>query len=419
MSIPVSLYDVKEEQRTSIVNDLYIPPDIKSKNKTALYTLRTDSTHVYLPFSYAKEIGFKEKSTASYPSIDIQFTGILRDYQEEMIDQVLDELDHKKSCILSLHVGWGKSVFGLYLAHVLGLKTLIIVKGVILLQQWADLIQQICPQSTYQILTPKQSKDTNAHFYLINAINIPKMSDCFDDIGTLICDEIHLLCSPIFHKSFYYIYPKYLIGLSATPYRTDDLDKIIRLYFGQHVITKKLFKPHVVNAIYTNVLIDYKTKLDGSLDWDSVLRSQCCNEQRNLFIVDLIQKHKDLNFLVLCKRIEQGEFILNRLMERGEHVTHLLGSQKEYNKEARIIVATIMKCGVGFSHEKLNALLLASDARDYYIQYLGRVFRTPDAQPIVFDIIDDLFILKKHFNDRKKVYIECGGKINTIKQQIL
>ena len=39
---------------------------------------------------------------------------------------------------------------------------------------------------------------------------------------------------------------------------------------------------------------------------------------------------------------------------------------------------------------KLDALILASDLEEYFIQYLGRVMRREDVEPYIFDIVDIL-----------------------------
>ena len=56
-------------------------------------------------------------------------------------------------------------------------------------------------------------------------------------------------------------------------------------------------------------------------------------------------------------------------------------------------------------------MILASDLENYFSQSLGRVLRRPDAEPIIFDLIDDNCILEKHFQSRLEVYNEIGGVI--------
>ena len=167
--------------------------------------------------------------------------------------------------------------------------------------------------------------------------------------------------------------------------------------------------------MHTGFKIDYELQWDGKMDWNSVLNNQAEHPERNQLILDIIQKFPDRHFLVLCKRISHGQELVEKLVQLGEHVTDLLGTKKDFDENARVVVATTQKCGVGFSHDKLNALILAADMQEYFIQYLGRVFRTPDTEPIIFDIVDDLPVLKRHHQTRKKVYKESGGIINIVK----
>ena len=92
-------------------------------------------------------------------------------------------------------------------------------------------------------------------------------------------------------------------------------------------------------------------------------------------------------------------------------MTSLLGSNNKFDEKCRILVATVQKCGVGFSHDVLDALVIASDMEEYFIQYLARVMRTEQVKPIVFDIVDNHKSLKKHFSTRKKIYTQAGGVI--------
>tara|TARA_E500000331_G_C17128746_1_gene657204 strand:+ start:165 stop:461 length:297 start_codon:yes stop_codon:yes gene_type:complete len=81
------------------------------------------------------------------------------------------------------------------------------------------------------------------------------------------------------------------------------------------------------------------------------------------------------------------------------------------------LIATISKAGVGFDHPKMDALILASDVEEYFIQYLGRVFRREDVHPLIFDLVDNFNSLKRHYYTRKKVYEESGGTILNFKKE--
>ena len=251
----------------------------------------------------------------------------------------------------------------------------------------------------------------------MNAINVPKRPNNFySKIGTVIIDEAHLILSEVFSKSLKSLQPRYLVGLSATPYRLDGFNELLKIYFGEKYITRELFRKHTVYQIKTSFSPKVELNKQGKVNWSDIINKQSYNSKRNEMIVNLIKFFPKRNFLVICKRVDQAHFIVSRLLEEKEKVTSLIGSQKEYEKESRILVGTVSKIGVGFDHQKLDTLLLASDIKDYYIQALGRVFRSKKHIPLVFDIVDDNNILKNHWRTRRKIYLKHGGTINNFKK---
>jgi len=292
---------------------------------------------------------------------------------------------------------------------------LIIVNKIVLINQWVESIAKVCPKATVQVI--KTNKLEDCDFYIINAINVTKKSLLFfREMGTLIVDECHLIMAECLSKCMQYIIPRYVIGLSATPYRTDGMDPLIQMYFGEYKIIKLLERKHTVYKVKTDFIPDYTLTKDGKVNWGSLLDSQCNDEERNECIIQIVKKFKDRNILILSKRIEQGNFLYNRLKDENENVTSLIGKQQEFDHDARILVGTTSKCGTGFDFPKLDCLILASDIQQYYIQALGRVLRRPDVEPIVFDLVDDNQILRMHFESRAEVYKKIGGKIVNYKK---
>jgi hypothetical protein len=297
------------------------------------------------------------------------------------------------------------------LATKLKLPVLIITHRIVLIRQWKDALNQFTPTSEVQVLTAK-SKIAECDFYIMNASNVPKMSrEFFKDIGLLIVDEAHIIMAERMSECMQMICPRYVIGLTATPNRPDGLDVLLDLYFGTKRIFRKLSRPHTVYKIETSFKPETTKNKMGMLDWGSVLESQCGCEARNEMIIRLVMKFEDLVILILCKRVDQANYIFTRLEEEKVDVTSLIGKQQTFEKTSRVLVGTSGKAGVGFDHKRLNCLILASDIEGYFIQYLGRCMRTEEVVPVIFDIVDDQYTLKRHFATRQKVYFEHGGTV--------
>jgi superfamily II DNA or RNA helicase len=305
----------------------------------------------------------------------------------------------------------------IYMATKIKMKVMIITHRIVLIKQWQEALKKFCPNATVQVLTAK-SKKKDCDFYIMNAINVPKHErSYYEDIAFLIIDEVHLIMSEILSKCMLYFTPRYVLGLSATPYREDGMNILLDLYFGKRKIYRKLFRKHKVYKIQTSFVPTIELAKNGRVNWGVLLDSQANDENRNEMIINLVKKFDKRVFLILCKRVQQGKHLVKRLMEEGEDVTSLIGKQQEYEQKSRILVGTSSKAGTGFDHPRLDAMILASDIQAYFIQYLGRCMRTEEVIPIVFDIVDKNPILDRHFRVRRNTYLEHGGNIKDFQKE--
>ena len=320
-------------------------------------------------------------------------------------------LDGNRRFLLGDFTVTHNTALAIYIATKIKLKTLIISHRIILIKQWQTSIEKFCPGATIQVLTPK-SVMKDCDFYIMNPANVPKHNhEFYKDIGFMIIDEVHLIMAEGLSKCMQRIVPRYVIGLSATPYREDGLNILLDLYFGKRKIYRKLFRKHTVYRIKTKFVPTVEFAKNGRVNWGVILDSQCNDIARNEMIVQLVKFFPKRVFLVLCKRINQGNYLVKRLIEEGEDVTSLIGKQQEFEQKSRILVGISSKVGTGFDHPRLDALILASDIQAYFIQYLGRCMRTQTGIPLIFDIVDKNPILDKHFRVRRAIYLEHGGDI--------
>ena len=415
MSLKTNINKLKNEDRDRINGELLLilKNDSKTLPDKEIQPFDIVNNDIYLPFNYAcNQLNYKRPERKNYPSMNVKFEGELREEQIVVKKEALEHLSNKGCTILSLHTGFGKTILAINLACNIKLKSLIIVNKIVLMKQWEDSILKFCPTAEVQKLTAK-TKIKDCDFYIMNATNIEKMGrKFFEGIGLVICDEVHLLVAETLSRSLQYLCPRYLIGLSATPYRLDGLNILLDLYFGEDKIIREMSREHIIYKVNTGIEIPMElVESTGKVNWGAVLKAQSDNDDRNDLIVKIILQFKERNFLVLCKRVEQAMYLFNKLKELGEHVDNLVGSKQEFDRECRILVGIHQKVGTGFDWPIADALLLATDLDAYFIQALGRIFRRRDTVPIVFDLVDKNFILTKHFKSRSEVYEKVGGKI--------
>jgi superfamily II DNA or RNA helicase len=415
MSLITDLENIPSELRDALSTDL----ELKIVNKFGagdpryIYPYTMEENCIRVPMAYGvSTLKINRRPRDDFPSRKLSFLGSLRPEQVVVRGDALKSLSKTGSVIISCYTGFGKTALAIQLATSMRFKTLVVVNKIVLINQWRDSILKFCPDARVQCLTTKSVMDQGVDFYIINAQNIEKMSKgYFREMGICLVDEIHMIMAEGLSKCMQHISPRYLVGLSATPYRPDGLDKLLELYFGEYKIIRKLWRAHKVYRVNTGFIPPVERTLQGRLNWGAILDSQAQNVDRNDLIIRIIQKFSDRNFLVLVKRVSQGIYLSEKLASLGESVTDLMGSNQKFSAEARILIGTCQKVGVGFDHGKMDALLLATDIEEYFIQYLGRVFRRQDVEPYIFDLVDNNGVLLKHFNTRKGVYKEHGGVI--------
>ncbi len=422
MSLQITTSKISNNMKDIIDSKLFIKLEDPKYGTSTRYIqpFRIINSKLTVPFAFGyRELGIERKDRKEFSIMKVVFTGVLRPEQIVVKKEAIITLSKYGSITLSLYTGFGKTITSINLACEIRLKTLIIVNTLVLEIQWKESILKVCPEGRVKILRKSTDiVDESNDFYIIHAMNVSKKSkNFFKDIGCCIVDESHLIMAETLSQSLECISPRYLIGLSATPYRVDGLDELFDFYFGPDKIIRKLYRKHIVYKVMTSFKPKTEKTKSGSLNWNLVLESQALDESRNQLIIDIICYFNTRVFLVLTKRVDQGKYLVKMLQERNENVDSLIGDEQTFDKNCRILVGTTKKCGTGFDFDRLDTLILACDIEGYFIQVLGRILRKPDTEPIVFDFVDYNRALQKHFNTRKETYEEVGGKIINFNQK--
>ena len=436
MSVAVKISDLTPNLLRKLDKDLHIKPIVKeagfgnksfpkaSAKPVEAFDQFVDGgiNKAVLPFSYYfQNLESIQRIESECESREFEFVGNLLPRQIEVKKEVIEILNRTGSVVLSLHTGFGKTVMAIYLASKVKMRTVILCHRSIIIDQWVQSIKKYIPTAKVCVLGEKLTKkalkerdydETNCDFLICNVINVDKRTrEFYASFGLLIIDEIHTICTTSFSKSLLYIFPEYVIGLSATPFRTDGMDRIIELFCGPEIVYRKLYRPFNVYKVNTNFKPNSETNISGTLDWNSVLEDQASNTERNTLIVNICRYFLSRTILVLVKRKEHAAILRNMLAAKGEDVDVFTGDSKECNYTSRILIATYSIAGVGFDHSKLDLMIGAADVLENFTQYIGRIFRRDDVSAIYIDLIDEMSTIKKHSMERLKICKELGGEV--------
>lgn len=389
-----------------------------------------DEKYAVLPFAMWKDMYDEFPNNWDYDQIPKNaFEGKPQETAER--DQVsvlklsLNKLQTDHYLFLALRTGFGKTFSAIQLICELRQKTVILCHISSLHQQWKDEFLAFAPALKVQIVKGKKL-DRTADVYIMGirkSSNFEK--DTFSNIGTVVVDESHLTLTSTFSSALLNFQPKYLIGLSATPDRSDGMHKLLYQYFGpkKEFIVRTQVKDFTVIKYLTQFKPEVKYDFRGKLDWGSIVDSLSYNYDRQRLIADLCQRFSEHRIIILCKRvctvigcknnpacpcpIERSEGIAPILETRKEDVATKVGSDKTHRTSARILIGTLGKLGVGFNDTTRNLLIMEADVKDVR-QNEGRI-RVDNN--IVIDLVDSFKTLETHWSLREKWYIKRGANI--------
>lgn len=329
------------------------------------------------------------------------------------------QIDGNRRFLLGDFTVTHNTYLGIRLASESGLKCAVLAHRGILIDQWRESIEKFTNAKVQQVDTSGEL-DPEADFYIFNTAYVHKRwhkgwvlkkLGCYKEIGMLIVDEAHVACASEVSRALLYFNPRIAIALTATPIRKDGLDKVLELYFGEYTKTRIIRiaqDPFTVYRLPTGVKPSFTRNTFGKKDWNSVIKSLVEDSGRNDLIIRLVQKFADYNILILTKRKSHCIYLSERLRDLQIKSTVMVGVDKAYDKEARVLLSTYSKLGVGFDDARLNMLIVACSVTEVE-QYAGRLRDAVDKQRVIIDLVDDDPNCQSHWNARRQWYISRNG----------
>lgn len=346
------------------------------------------------------------------------------------------EIDRNRRFVLADFTVTHNTVLAIYLAHILKLKTLIIVHQEFLQDQWIERFKMFTNASIGSIR--QDIIDTNGKDVVIGMLQSISSRDYDDNIfkefGLVIYDETHHLGSKVFSRALLKTSAKYTIGLSATPERSDGMMKIVNWFIGDilYKMDKKYNYRILVKKIYfrsNDPLFKEKRRwLQGGIRPDNVKMTSNLTQikSRNNLMINIIHTLKSMNrkIFVLSSRVEHLQTLKNGIdmlikEANEEHIYNTYyymgkskkGERKLAEKDGDIIFATIQLAEEGLDISRLDTILIALPVKKEktLLQSIGRILRNDKLEvltqiPLVIDISDILSIYQKWSEKRDLVY---------------
>jgi superfamily II DNA or RNA helicase len=246
-------------------------------------------------------------------------------------------------------------------------------------------------------------------------------------IGFLIVDECHRCPSRTFTEAVSSFDSKYMLGLSATPWRRDKLSKLIFWHLGD--VHHEVDKEHLVEtgavlaAEVTYRETQFRTRHDPITEYSKMILELTTDTDRNILITSDVAREAMNSSgvcLVLSDRKAHCENLQTLLRYRNKVESELLTGDLPANlrqeiieklnaRQVKVVIATGQLVGEGFDCKELTTLFLATPVSfsGRVLQYLGRVLRPAPGKDLarVYDYVDiHVDVLQKAADNRKRVF---------------
>ena len=313
----------------------------------------------------------------------------LRAEQEDAIKEILKY----DSSICVAPPGFGKTLIGAKIFEQRAVKTLIIVNKNMLLDQWISRFVDYFGYKKSDIgFLGKSQNRLNGNIDIATMQSLNNIPELVENYTQVIVDECHHIPALTFEQIVKNFKGKYILGLSATPNRKDELDPILYQQLGNISYEYKKPKTH------TNRLLVIKTEFTSSADnYAAIINELVSNEDRNRQIAKTIKENIDRKILLLSDRIEHLNLLENILKEEKIDFVSVHGSQNKKEqvenmqkvKTSSLILATSSFFGEGIDFPHLNTIIFATPISFYgrLIQYLGRIGRG-NQECLAIDFLD-------------------------------
>lgn len=364
-----------------------------------------------------------EDRTLLLPLIDVEFQGTLRDYQQEATDAVTSLYPQG---MLEAATGAGKTVIGCGVIAERKQPTLIIVHSKELLYQWQGALKKFLDYDC-GLIGGGKFEVAPISVGIINTVK-KRAPELVNKFGHIIIDECHKAPASTWTETLIQFPARYILGLSATPFRRDGLDLSLNAYIGHklHKVNKQ--RLHDIGAVLKPQIYLIKTNFNYVFEGSySRMISDLCNDtSRNKLIADCVamdfEKNKQ-NILIVSDRKNHCLEIQKLLKIDNLNSEVLTGSTASKERiqivksikdgKCNILIATISLIGEGFDAPELCSLFLTTPIKfsGRLLQVVGRILRPKEGKiPKVYDFRDDnVGILRNQGMQRGKVYQKEWG----------
>lgn len=384
--------------------------------------------------SVLSDAGFQVETTTTARElevIDLDFTGQLRDKQGDAVKALV----RHDTGVLVAPPGAGKTVIACALIAGRGVPTAIVVNRAELLQQWRARLTEflsITDKQIGQLGAGRRKRRGVVDLIMMQSI-AHRNGDptVLQEYGQVIVDECHAIAAPAVEAAIRTVNTQYWVGLTATPFRADQMDGLITMQCGpvRHTIAGAPAAERQLMVHETLFTTDETGAAGPSIQ--EIYNQLAVDEDRNALIVEEVVRAatEARRCLVLTNRLEHLKLLTLAIAERTDvPVLSLHGrlpspqrrqlreriAALDADRHPFVLVAIDKIAGEGVDLPSWNTLFLAVPIsfKGRVIQQVGRVTRGGDAAEdaaVVHDFRDAAVPMLERMHKRRRRVMQKQG----------
>jgi len=349
--------------------------------------------------------------------------------------------------VLSAPPGSGKTVMACAILAKRKLPTLILVHRQELLEQWKDQLSRFLgiPPKQIGVFSGTKKKPTEKIDIatILSLKGIEDLEEFFSSYGQIIIDECHHIPAVTFESILKRSSARYILGLTATPYRKDGHQKILFMQCGpvrheiktsgDHLISKRVVVKETTFKLSENL----GPQPPIHLIWNELMADV---GRLDLVATDVIEAVNASRFpLIISDRKEHLEAIEKKIasLSSSIKISRLVGTMGKKARKAVMdemrniaeknapmcLLATASLIGEGVDIPRLDTLVLAMPIsfKGRIVQYAGRLHRQwPGKRDVViYDYLDVCSGLTvSMYRKRVQAYRSMGYQIHATAHSI-
>lgn len=362
--------------------------------------------------------------TRVLPPVAFDFRAELRPYQVEALEQVT----RWPGAVLQAPTGAGKTVVGLAAIAARRQPALVVAHNATLAEQWIERAGRFLglePGEVGRVGGGKLQVGARLTVGVINTV-AKHAAELAPLVGHLVVDECHRVVALRYARAVGAFDARFVLGLSATPWRRDGLSPAVGWILGKpHRIDKAplVEAGAVLEADVVRQETRFTTDLDASAQYQAVLTELTESLERNRQIAGdvarALAEDPAAVALVLSDRRAHCDTLQAELARLGVGAVVLTGQVAADARDAalaqvdgvrvRCIVGTAQLIGEGWDFPQVGTLFLATPIKfdGRLIQVVGRVLRPAPgkARARVVDYVDARVpVLRASAESRRRTY---------------